>query len=375
VKGSPLRVAMVTPWGTKCGIAAYSAALAESLDDDRVTFSILTEYGSPPETSELVSTVACWLRYSDDIDALKRELLTTQADLIHIQLQWFHSPVVMAEVIECALSTGRPVIIQFHNTLADGGSTEALEAIAGPLGRVSRIIVHGGADASRLTSLGLQEKLEMMPLGQVVLEDESAEAVRARLGIVDRYPVIGTFGYLLPHKGVLETIRAIALLRVKYPRILYVAACAIYPHHMSVLYLQECRNAILELGLDAHITLATEFLPERASATLLQACDVLALPYLPTQESASAAVRFALSVHRPVVVTDREIFSAVETGVFTIKDESPESIASGIEQVLTDPQLATRLVSGADALLATSSWAAVGRQYSALLRAVVGSRS
>ncbi len=42
-------------------------------------------------------------------------------------------------------------------------------------------------------------------------------------------PLVGTFGFLLPHKGTLELVRAVDALRVEFPDILLLGLCARYP--------------------------------------------------------------------------------------------------------------------------------------------------
>jgi len=103
--------------------------------------------------------------------------------------------------------------------------------------------------------------------------------------------VVGTFGFLLPHKGTLELIDAIHALRTEIPDIHLLAFSARHPDPASAVYEVEVREKIERLKLEANVTLTTEFLPEDVVQGALMAADVIVLPYHPTEESASAALR------------------------------------------------------------------------------------
>jgi len=78
-------------------------------------------------------------------------------------------------------------------------------------------------------------------------------------------------------------------------------------------YEVEVREKIERLKLEANVTLTTEFLPEDVVQGALMAADVIVLPYHPTEESASAALRFVLPLGKPLVATDLPIFADAET--------------------------------------------------------------
>lgn len=365
-----MRVAMITPWGVKCGIASYAKSLVESVAGRGHRFLILGEHDTPPESTELYETRSCWRRYNPVLTDLAREIRAADVDVIHIQFQWFHSAEVLGEMLGDALDTGLPVIVQMHNTLP-GGTTTALEQLVPVLARASSIVVHSEVDAERLRGLGLGGLVAIMPLGQPEYPDVPASVVRDAIGLESEGPVIGTFGYLLPHKGVSETIDAVALLKTRYPEILYLVASSIYPNRMCFEYLQECRLKIVELGLARNVVLITDYLEESVVMTLLSACDVLTLPYLPTTESASAATRFCLSAHRPIVVTRQEIFEAVADAVYPVDAATPEAIAGGVTALLDDDRLAASLVDAGTVLLASAGWSAIGALYDEMLNDVV----
>ncbi|WP_294877832.1 hypothetical protein, partial [Sulfurimonas sp. RIFOXYB12_FULL_35_9] len=69
--------------------------------------------------------------------------------------------------------------------------------------------------------------------------------------------------------------------------------------------------------------------------------DMLVMPYKETQESSSAAVRYAISTNKPVVCTPISIFNDVCDIVHFSKDTSVQSIAQKIDELLENPKLLT----------------------------------
>ncbi len=150
--------------------------------------------------------------------------------------------------------------------------------------------------------------------------------------------MVGTFGFLLPHKGTLELVKALDPLRADFPDLLLIAACARYPHVESKEYEEEIRAEISARGMEDSVLLITEYLPDEMARTLLRASDVIVLPYQETGESSSAALRFILPLGRPVVVTDSPIFNDSRDALLVVRGD-PAGLEAGVRRVLLDPDL------------------------------------
>ena len=85
--------------------------------------------------------------------------------------------------------------------------------------------------------------------------------MRAALGLGSR-PVVGTFGFLLPHKGTLELVKALDPLRAEFPDLLLLALCARYPHVESKEYEEQIRAEIAARGMEDSVLLVTEYLSD-----------------------------------------------------------------------------------------------------------------
>ena len=104
-----------------------------------------------------------------------------------------------------------------------------------------------------------------------------------------------------------------------------------------------CRGPMADLRLHrlvfsfwrgARCELEHRFLEDGESLRLLQEADLIVFPYQHTQESASGAVRFALSASRPVAVTPIDVFSDLGDAVYRLAGTQPEDIARSIADIL-----------------------------------------
>ncbi len=334
------RVAMVTTWNSRCGIAENTRYIVEHSRHvfDFDLFADIDAAVIDPVVDLGVSRT--WKdRWTPDLSGLEDELRLTDAEVLHVQFNFgFFEFQRMADLIERQLEK-RGVVVTLHRTrdYDDRGELLTLRQIASTLSKVDRLIVHQESDARFLAEMGLQENVTVVPIGAAVPPELSPEDVRASLGLGSR-PVVGTFGFLLPHKGTLELVKAIDPLRDEFPDLLLLALCARYPHVESKEYEAQIRAEIAARGMEDTVLLMTEYLSDDVARTLLRGTDAIVLPYQETGESSSAALRFILPLGRPVVVTDAPIFTDSRDALLVVAGD-PLSIEDGVRRVLMDSDL------------------------------------
>jgi len=290
---------------------------------------------------------------------------------VHFQFNFgFFDLNELAYTIDELKRDGKRVIITFHATadLREGGKLISLEHIADALRRADLLLVHSASDQWRLASYGITRNVKIVPHGNLVFPQED-RSLRKQWGVTLN-PIVGTFGFLLPHKGILELLEAVAMLRLEFPNLGLLAQCALHRNPVSIEFEQTVRERIAELGLENCVLLSTDFLPPEEAALFLQLSDLIVLAYGPTAESSSAAVRFALGAQRPVITTAGAIFADVAGSTLQIKSNSPKEIATAIRNVLTDASLAERLARKAHAFVQETSWDKVSADYIALLESL-----
>ncbi|CAB4888046.1 unannotated protein [freshwater metagenome] len=359
------RIALITTWNSRCGIAEYSADLVSAAGDrwDVEVFANTNAEPVEPLRDEFV--VRTWtadpLAPTDD---LQRCLSESDAELIHVQYNFgFLGLSQLVQLIETE-SPNRPVVVTLHRTedLESPDLTVRLGDIRDVLARADRLIVHQIADEVRMRGLGLTN-VECIPIGVPTALGRPAIDVRSQLGIDLALPVIGTYGFVLPHKGTLELIRAVGQLKLQGVHVALLGLCAIHPDPASSAYAAECAAEVSRLGLDDVVRLITDFLPADVSQLLLGAVDVIVLPYQQTAESSSASLRTVLSVGRPIIATDLAIFNDARDAVMLVDPSgTAEVLADAIRRLVGDPTLMQTLSQQAVALANDSS---IGRSTAA----------
>ncbi len=337
----PMEVAMVTTWNSRCGIAENTRYIVQN-SRGLIDFEIFADVGA-----ELIDVraepgvVRTWKnRWEPDLTDLEEALRLSSAGVLHVQFNFgffeFHH---MADLIERQLDK-RGVVVTLHRTLDydDRGELLSLGQIRSTLERVDRLIVHQESDARYLADLGIRENVTVVPIGAAPAPSVTPDEVRAALNLGSR-PIVGTFGFLLPHKGTLELLRAVDALRDEFPDVLLLALCAGYPNIESKEYEEQLRAEIDSRGMNDNVVLITEYLPDETARSLLRGADIIVLPYRQTGESSSATLRFILPLGRAVIVTDEPIFSDSRDALFVVDPDDPLGIESAVRRVLMDADL------------------------------------
>jgi glycosyltransferase involved in cell wall biosynthesis len=359
------RVALVTTFNSRCGIAEYSKYLVRHAGH-RVRYELYSDRAVEPLDPDVELDVdRRWdQRWRPDLADLHAALDRSAAEVLHVQFNFgFFELSRLQALLEQQLEQ-REVVLTLHSTreVDIGDEHVTLAAIAPTLSRVGTILVHQAEDADRLASYGVVHNVLVLPHGTRTPASSDREVVRRKLGLADR-TVIGTFGFLVPHKGTLDLIGAVDLLRQELPDVLLLSVSAVHPDPSSAAYLEACRAEIAARGLEAHVTLVTDFLPDPEASALLSASDVIVLPYKQTQESVSGALRFVLPVGRPTVVSDLPIFADVRHALDVVADTSPEGLADKLGKLLADDADLDRLVGRAVGFAHATSWDVIAARH------------
>ncbi len=325
----PARLAWVTTWDVRCGIASYARALIEAMPKDGVArLAILCDDRTQGD-GDIVRP--CWsLDPAFGIDALIAAILSEDADVVMVQhqpglLRWD----ALTRLLTALVTKGRAVVVTLHNTLhlAEIEADDRAACLAA-LGSIARILVHTIADLDRLEALGLQPTL--LPHGAPA----SAPTRPARDLPPGSDPVIGCYGFFLPGKGIGPLIEAVAALRPRWPGIRLRLVNAEYDDPSSPEEIAACRAIAETCGLA--VEWHQDYLPDAESAALLAGCDLIALPYAPSREASSAAVRWALASGVPVAVTPIALFEETGNATAKLPGEGAAALAEGLAELLAD---------------------------------------
>jgi len=326
-KENKINLGWVSTYNSKCGIAAYSEFLLKYLRQKH-NVTIFANYTKPLNQKLENGVIRCWEnRFDKNNELLIQNILNKSIQVIIINFNFsFFSTKNLKNIIKILKEKNIKIIIIFHS-VADvkvKGLEASLKDIKDTLILVDYLLVHTIEDLNFFKKIGLFN-VELLPHG-VINRDVDVETKNIK--------TIGSYGFFLPHKGILELIEAFAILEKKYPNLKLLLVNALYPVKESEEYFNLCKNKTKELGLNKKIEFETRFLEDKDSFKLLDKSDLIVLPYRKTQESSSASVRFAIATKKPVICTPQPIFSDVEEVVHFTKGYSPKEIASKIEELI-----------------------------------------
>jgi glycosyltransferase involved in cell wall biosynthesis len=368
-------VDVISTWNSRCGIAEYSRNLIEGFGR-QVKVNVFADSGA--EIVDQTAETGVRRVWSNGLNNIEHELFPfiqqSRGRVLHVQHNFgFLNNADLARLLRVE-SLRRPVVLTLHRTadlqLAD--RAVSLRSITESLGLAAALIVHQEADVTTLREFGITENVVKIPIGcGRPLTLDRLES-RSYLDLGSESFIVGTFGFLLPHKGVLTLIRAIAHLRDLGHDVHLVAACALHPDPSSAVYAQECRREIALLGIETAVHLETAFLAEHETIKLLAAADVMVLPYGPTLESSSAALRSILPLCVPIVTSDLPIFADAAEVLMTVpapmeSADLCEKLVWLMEHPMERDVMGKRIAAFCEA----HSWVSIAHQTANLYRTLV----
>ncbi|HZU87770.1 MAG TPA: glycosyltransferase [Stellaceae bacterium] len=366
-----LRLAWISPYNSRCGIAEYSQHLIEHFDADAFDITILAADQSPlgPDPRNVHRI---WRPLDVDLAGLRHRLLTGGFDAAFFQHNFdlFDSD-GFAAVLQSVQQAGIDTYLTLHRTMdarPPGAEPSGLQRIAAALKGSTRIFVHGVADMNRLKECGVTDNLVLLPHGVIDRPPLSASAVRALLGLERCGPVIGSFGFLLPYKGLQTLIHGFALLLRRHLSAFLLLVNADHPDATSQAEHERCRILIAELGLAPQVRLVGEFLDTDEILFLLSACDAIVFPHWESSNAACGAVSFALAAGRPVAVTPLPLFSDLSDVVHRLPGTTAVDIAEGLNALLADENARSELLRRQRQWVAANSWSTQAGRIANLIR-------
>ncbi len=358
------RVAVVSSWGVRCGVGEYTRFLLEAREADAATTTTIL---CDRRTAAAPGVVPCWTP-GDPASAedIASAIAAVDPDILLIEHHpGLHRWETLASLLRDRRVRGRVVAVTLHNTrhLATLDAAQR-QRVRAALAEATRVIVHTPAELDAFRAEDLTH-VTFMPQG--------APALRAGEAAIPRHagvgPVIGAYGFLLPPKGFATLIEAFRLILAVHPQARLRMVTAFYDESSEQLHAALVAAARAEGVADA-IDWHTSFLPPRDSLRLLAGCDVIALPYEPTLEASSAALRTVLASGRPTLVTPIEIFREAGDAVHVAAGQDAAAIRDGLVDLLADEALRGRIMAAQAGWVAARAWPQIARRTFGMLDAL-----
>ena len=339
----------ISTWGIRCGIATYSRFLVEQMDN----VVVMCQSGE----GEVEGAIPCWKRDSNFFGGIIAQIAGKGIDTVVIQ----HQPGLLRfsylnELLLKLSEMDVKVFITMHNTRDRSlvFPSKRIEKAVEGLKTCSTVMVHSNSDVEILKALGIEDNVVMIPHGIYPPPSDSAES----LPVEGR--VMGSFGFLLKHKGQLELVEAFERLP-GWDQLLLLCATIERSGKMEA----KINSLIEKKGLTGRVKLVTDFLDDDVAIASLAKCELLVFPYQNTKESASGAVRMGVAAGVPLAVTPIPIFDDV-TGAIRMRGGTVDDIVASVSKISQDDLDSSRksMVELRDSL----QWDEVAKPIQALLR-------
>jgi glycosyltransferase involved in cell wall biosynthesis len=364
-----LRLGWISTYNVRCGVAAHSEHLLEFFDENAFEITIIADdqeaIGPDPD-----NMLRLWSKSRGGLARVRDYLIENRFDAAFFQHNFsFFDFGDFADTLIALSDAGINTYVTFHRTkgLESHPRLVPHQRMTKALQGCTRIFVHSLEDVNRLRECGVTDNVVLLAHGVIDRPALKSDAVRSLLGLSDFGPVVGTFGFLLPGKGLTELIHSFALMLRAYPDAYLLMINAEYPTPESQEVRERCLALARLLEVEGQVRLITEFLDIEETLFLLSACDVIVFPYQRSQESASGAVRLGLAAGRPVLTTPLPIFAELSDIVGQLPGTEAWEIAKGIISLLGDEYRKAEILQRQRDWVRANSWAAQAARLSNII--------
>lgn len=245
-------------------------------------------------------------------------------------------------------------------------------------GQSDGIIVMNEKFKRRLVERGIEEeKVEAIPMGVRTANKVKAKKTKQKGENDSKNKIIGTFGFLEPWKGFIESVRAVEVLNKNYGyNSTLILTAFSKQNHNAVLYEKELNKTIKESGVNVIRVGQKSFLPIEKVLGTLSVCDCLLYPYSPDlfTYSSSAALRDGIGSLAPIIATDITFFDDVpsidedqEEGVIVkLPSTNPEDFASAMHRLFINEELRQQILQNEKRFVERNNWYEIAKQYRTL---------
>lgn len=343
---------VIPSWGTNCGIAEYTKALFDAV---RAKGQQAVVFGS--------------YNYNE-IPKIVEEGHYNVVNIQH-EFSFFKEKEILGNLLKQLNSMKVKTILTLHSFVPGMVSYNKLL-----LTHVDDLIVHTEIFKERLGRYFSEDKvgfipkicnIEVMPMGCGKKHEFNIERIKEtkkNLKIDNRFPIIGSFGFLRDQKGFKEFLLGIKMLEKEYPDILALLVC---PKHEfgSATYDDAFFNFIERHELSNRVLIIREYLTEEKLLDVLQCADLFVLNYqdAPLGGGVSAAVKTLFRVQRPIIVNDGIAFCDLKNEVLKINSAELNHLVDSVRRVLNDKTLSNQLISAANIYIEKNNWDIVAQKH------------
>lgn len=358
---SQLKVALVSNWKIKCGISTYAESLWTQI------IPKLNDYKLFIEDNEFISPInelpgisipddrisICWKR-GHSLKQLTEEIKKYDPDIVWIQHEfglWSNARYWLALMNQ--LSDYR-VIVTMHSVFHHRDKTICEAAIP-------EIVVHlEGAIKVLKEEKGVPGKIYSIPHGC-----DPCVSTEKLWNFYKTEHTFMQFGFGFRYKNWQNSIKAVAILKNKYPDVFFTGLFSESPFNKTdhQIYYNELMSLVHELDIQENVAIIRGFQSDNSLDSYLRTNCVAVFPYNSNPEhevfGASGAARLAMSKAIPVITSKVNHFSDLPT----IKADTPEEIAQELDNLFSSRKNQEKQIASQLEYLSENTWEKVAQQY------------
>ena len=373
-----MRVAFFSPLPpAKSGIADYSAAL---LDPMRGLAHIET-FAEAPRDFNAAGFDVCLYQLGNNphhtfaYEAAREHpgvLVLHEANLHHLiadlTIRRNNWSAYLKEVEFNAGAEALAYAKRYVETLERGPDYE-IPMLRSIVNRARGVIVHSRAVRDEVRAQGYSGPIAVIPHGAWIASTDRM-AYRARLGLDERTPLVGIFGFLKPYKRIAESLRAFRRVAKLIP-------------NMRMILVGEAHgelplsSLIPAMNLSAHVR-HLDFVPIEDFNGYLGACDIVLNLRFPTVGESSGTLLRSLGMGKAVVVSDVGSFAEFPDDVVLkapVDAAEEEHLFEYLNLLASRPEIRAELGARAKAWVERECrWEVVAQRYVEFLCAIAEKR-
>ncbi len=356
---------------TPCGLANFSAALADGLSSTGAEVNVVRIADGTPSRSarvigELVngspaSVAACSdLLGGSDVAVIQHEFGVyggTDGDEVVDILGALEIPsIVVAHTVPNDPTAHQRSVLQAVTTLAD------------------HVVVMSESARTRLCALFGVEPRKVTTIAHGATVAASTHTNRSGR------PTLLTWGLIGPGKGIERVIDSMGTLHTLSGNPRYLIAGRTHPKVLAAegeAYREARIEQARRTGVAAHVQFDASYRDVQSLSSLVQSASVVVLPYDSTEQVTSGVLVDAVAAGRPVIAT--AFPHAVEllaggAGIVVAHDD-PEAMTTAIHSVLTRPRLAGAMAAEARRIAPAMAWPVIAGRYQTLAQRLLATQS
>jgi glycosyltransferase involved in cell wall biosynthesis len=264
-----------------------------------------------------------------------------------------------------------PVLLNFHTVLPEPCAARH-QVVQQLISHASAVICMTNASAELLISAYdcPKEKCEVIAHGTALVAQKNKQQLQIKLGLEGK-PILTTFGLLSRGKSIETALRAIVLLKKKFPNCCYVVLGKTHPEVAKTegesyrLYLKELTE---QLDLNNNVRFIDAFADKDLLEDYLQATDIYLFTSSDPNQAVSGTFAYAMACGCPIVSTPiPQAKDALGNAGLIVEFNDSVQMAIAIEQVFENEKVHKQMQQAAFQQSKPSAWPNVALQYMRLI--------